>query len=141
MFLRMKSRLLSLAACLGAVLNFAQLQAAEEPGKADKDVNHVNAKQAGKLVEEKKVVILDVRTQAEFEAGHITGATNIDFRGPDFEKRIGELDKSKSYLVHCAAGGRSTQALPVLKKQEVKSVYHLDGGFSAWKKEGLPVEK
>ena len=119
---------------LGAV---AVIQAAEEP----KGVEHVNAIQAQKLVEEKKVVVLDIRTPAEFKQGHIPGATNIDFRTPDFEKQIGQLDKNKAYLVHCAAGGRSTQSLPVLKKQELKSVYHLDGGFNGWKKEGLPVEK
>jgi phage shock protein E len=126
---------------LGAVFTLAQVQAAEESGKTDKDVKHVNARQAEKLVEEKKVVVLDVRTPAEFKEGHIAGATNIDFRGPDFEKRVGQLDKSKTYLVHCAAGGRSTQSLPILKKEQIKSVYHLDGGFSAWKKGGLPVEK
>ena len=66
---------------------------------------------------------------------------DVDFRATDFEKRIGQLDKSKTYLVHCAAGGRSTQALPILKKQELKTIYHLDGGFNGWKKEGLPIEE
>ena len=66
---------------------------------------------------------------------------DVDFRATDFEKRIGQLDKSKTYLVHSAGGGRSTQSLPVLKEQELKSVYHLDGGFNGWKKDGLPIEK
>jgi len=125
----------------GFALALAGAQAADEPKKNTPDVNHVNAKQAEKLVAEKQVIVLDVRTPAEFKEGHISGATNIDFRGPDFAKRIGQLDKSKAYLVHCAAGGRSTQSLPILKQQDVKTVYHLDGGFNAWKKEGLPVEK
>ena len=109
--------------------------------KTDKDVKHVKAKEAEKLVAQKNVVVLDVRTPAEFKEGHIPGATNIDFRAGDFEKRIGNLDKNKSYLVHCGSGGRSTQSLPILKKQQLNSVYHLDGGFTGWKKEGLPVEK
>ena len=86
-------------------------------------------------------MVLDVRTPAEFKQGHISGATNVDFKATDFRKRIGQLDKSKTYLVHCAAGGRSTQSLPILKEQELKSVYHLDGGFNGWKKEGLAIEK
>ena len=126
---------------LGFTLKLVRAQAADEPNKNSTEVNHVSAKQAEKLVAEKQVVVLDVRTPAEFKEGHISGATNIDFRAPDFEKRIGQLDKSKAYLVHCAAGGRSTQSLPILKKQDVKVVYHLDGGFNAWKKDGLPVEK
>jgi len=137
----MKSTVIAKVIILGLTLALVQAQAADEPNKNKSEVNHVNAKQAEKLVAEKQVVVLDVRTPAEFKEGHIAGATNIDFRAPDFEKRIGELDKSKTYLVHCASGGRSTQSLPVLKKQDVKSVYHLDGGFNAWKKEGLPVEK
>jgi len=133
----MKRRLFLVATIFGLAAAFA----AEETKKSDKGVKHVNAKEAQKLVEEKRVVVLDVRTAEEFKDGHIVGATNIDFSAPDFKKRIGELDKTKTYLVHCAAGGRSSQSLPVLKKQDIKSIYHLDGGFNAWKKEGLPVEK
>ena len=126
---------------LGAALALVEVQAAEEPKKNDKGVNHVNAKEAKKLVAEKQVAVLDVRTPAEFKEGHIPGATNVDFKATDFRQRISQLDKSKTYLVHCAAGGRSTQSLPILKKQELKTIYHLDGGFNGWKKEGLPIEK
>jgi rhodanese-related sulfurtransferase len=137
----MKATITAIVMILGISLALVQAQAADEPNKDTTAVNHVNAKEAEKLVTEKQVVVLDVRTPAEFKQGHIAGATNIDFRAPDFEKRIGQLDKSKAYLVHCAAGGRSTQSLPILKQQDVKVVYHLDGGFNAWQKEGLPVEK
>src|SRR6266699_3580195 len=84
---KMESRLMIFVMGMAAAL--VQLQAAEESKKKDTAVNHVNAKQAQKLVEEKKVVVLDVRTPEEFKEGHIAGATNINFRGPDFEKRIG----------------------------------------------------
>src|SRR5438309_2234783 len=118
----MKSKFLTEVLFLGAAMALVEVQAAEEPKKNDKSVVHVNAKEAKKLVAEKQVVVLDVRTPAEFKEGHIAGATNVDFRATDFEKRIGQSDKSKTYLVHCAAGGRSTQSLPILKKQELKSV-------------------
>ena len=138
---RMKSKFLMVVMFLGAAMALVEVQAAEEPKKADEGVKHVNAKEAQKLVAEKRVVVLDVRTPAEFKEGHIAGATNVDFRATDFQQRIGQLDKSKTYLVHCAAGGRSTQSLPILKKQELKTIYHLDGGFNGWKKEGLAIEK
>jgi phage shock protein E len=115
--------------------------AATPPKATAKPVEHVTPAQAQKLIAEKKLVVLDVRTPEEFKAGHIAGATNINFRSPDFEKRIAGLDKSQPYLVHCAAGGRSTQCLPVLEKHQVTSIYHLDGGMNAWSKAGLPVEK
>jgi phage shock protein E len=104
-------------------------------------IQHVDAKQAQKLIEDKKVIILDIRTPGEFNRGKIAGAKNIDFQAPDFEQRIDALDKSKSYLVHCASGGRSTHSLLLFQKHEFQSVYHLDGGIKAWEKAGLPVEK
>lgn len=113
-----------------------------EPGEhAAPGVQHVDAKQAQKLVEGKKVVVLDIRTAGEFATGRIAGAKNIDFQGPDFEQRIETLDKSKSYLVHCASGGRSSHSLLLFKKHHFQSVYNLDGGIRAWQKDGLPIEK
>ena len=104
-------------------------------------VHHVNAVEAQKLVAGKKVVVIDVRSPGEFAAGHIAGATNINFHSADFAKTISGLDTNQSYLVHCAVGGRSTQALPKFEKLSFQSIYHLDGGIKAWEKAGLPVEK
>lgn len=115
--------------------------AAATAGDSAADVHHVDAQQAQKLVSEKKVVVLDIRTPGEFDKGRIAGAKNIDFLAPDFEQRLEKLDKSKSYLVHCASGGRSTHSLALFKKHDFHSIYHLDGGMKAWEKAGLPVEK
>ena len=108
---------------------------------AETNIIHVNAQQAQQLVTQKKVVVLDVRTPKEFAGGHIAGATNINFRSPDFAKVISTLDTHKTYLVHCASGGRSTQSLPTFQKLEFKHIYHLDGGIQSWEKAGLPVTK
>ena len=85
-------------------------------------------------------MVLDIRTPEEFAAGHIAGATNINFRAADFEKAIAALDKNQTYVLHCASGNRSTQSLPTFSKLEFKSVCHLDGGIKAWQKATLPVE-
>src|SRR5438876_5538852 len=63
-----------------------------------------------KLWREKKGTVLDVRTAKEFDARHIPGAVNIDVNSPEFEKRVAELDRDKTYLVHCASGVRSVRA-------------------------------
>lgn len=111
------------------------------PKVSEPVVQHVDAQQAQKLIAQKKVIVLDIRTPGEFKKGRIAGATNIDFLAPDFEQRIQGLDKTKSYLVHCASGGRSSHSLLLFKKHEFQSVYHLDGGIKAWEKAGLPLEK
>ena len=108
---------------------------------AEDGATHVNAQESQKLIASKKVVVLDIRTPEEFAAGHIAGATNINFNSPDFAKAISGLSTNKTYLVHCASGNRSTQALKTFKKLEFPSLYHLDGGIKAWEKAGLPVEK
>jgi rhodanese-related sulfurtransferase len=113
--------------------------AADNPGPAP--IKHVDPKNAQKLLSQTNVVILDIRTPEEFKSYHIAGATNIDFNSSDFERHINSLDKSKNYLVHCASGGRSTRSLKIFQKHDFQSVYHLDGGISAWKDAGLPVEK
>jgi phage shock protein E len=104
-------------------------------------VTNVQADVAAKLVAEGKVIVLDVRTPAEFAEGHIAGATNINFMAKDFATQVGKLDRDKIYLVHCASGGRSKRCLPQLKELGLKQIYHLDGGFSAWEEAGKPVAK
>ena len=105
-------------------------------------VKHVDAQGAAKLLkEDPKVVVLDIRTPKEFAEGHMKGAKNIDFNADDFAASLKKLETDKTYLVHCASGGRSTRSLEQFKKLGFKSVVHLDGGFKGWEKAGQPVEK
>ena len=109
--------------------------AASPPAK----ITHVGPDGAAKLIAEGKIVVLDLRTPDEFASGHIAGARPMDCQAPDFAQKLGALDKSKTYLVHCASGGRSTRALKEFQKLEFQSVVHLDGGLTAWKRAGQPV--
>ncbi len=109
---------------------------------ADPVPKNVTVDEAEKLLKaDPKIVVLDVRTPDEFKAGHIPGATNLDFFSDDFAKQIAALDQSKTYVVHCAAGGRSAQACQVIEQVKLPTVYHMNEGFKAWEKGGKPVEK
>jgi phage shock protein E len=90
---------------------------------------------------EKDVVLLDVRTREEYQKGHIPGAILIDFMADDFAQQIAKLDKSKTYLVHCASGGRSARACRKMADADFSRMYNLEGGMAAWEKAGKPVEK
>lgn len=127
----MKSLFLFLIAC--ALLMFTSLAA--EPKNISIDET------AALLNKDKDVVVLDVRTPKEFQAGHIKGATNINFQDKDFADRIAKLDKSKTYVIHCAAGGRSARACDKIKDMDFKNMLHMKEGFNAWEKAGKPVEK
>ena len=76
--------------------------------RAPQNVNPDQAEQV--LTKQTNIIVLDVRTPKEFAAGHLAGATNLDFYAPNFEQKLSALDKDKSYLVHCAVGGRSAKA-------------------------------
>ena len=105
-------------------------------------VQNVTTEAAAKLLAERKdVVVIDLRTDAEFKAGHITGAKNIDFLGSEFAKQLDALDKGKTYLVHCGSGGRSTRSLEIFQSQKFTTILHLNEGFKAWVAAGKPVEK
>ena len=86
--------------------------------------------------EKKNLTIIDVRTKEEYDREHLPKAKLINFFGKDFEKKLKELDKNKSYLLHCQSGGRSRGALKKMQELGFKKVYHLDGGILAWKKSG-----
>ena len=105
------------------------------------DYKNLNVDQFEKLRAAKTNVVLDVRTKKEYDAGHVPGAVLLDFNSPDFEKKIATLDKDTTYLVHCAAGGRSAKASAKMGALNFKNVYNLEGGYRAWEKAGHKGEK
>jgi phage shock protein E len=108
---------------------------------ADPNSTNVTPDEAEKLLKEnKKIVVLDVRTADEFASGHIPGAKNLDFHSDDFAKKLNALDKDTPYLVHCAAGGRSTKTCKLMDEDKFAKIYHMKGGFSAWSDAKKPVE-
>jgi len=80
-----------------------------------------------------EAVILDVRTEEEFESGYIKGALNLDIRGgADFISSLEKLDKSKAYFVYCRSGARSGQACQLMGQMGFENAYNLEGGVLAW---------
>ena len=108
---------------------------------ADPAVKNVGVDEFAKLRDTKTNLVLDVRTKKEYDAGHMPGAVLIDFNSPDFSEKVAKLDKSKTYLVHCAAGGRSAKACDKMSTMKFTGLVNLEGGFRAWEKAGKPVEK
>ncbi|HYD51371.1 MAG TPA: rhodanese-like domain-containing protein [Gemmatimonadaceae bacterium] len=85
-----------------------------------------------------RAVLLDVRTPAEFAAGHLAGAVNLDVQAPDFAERAAELKRGTPYVVYCRSGARSARA-----GQQLIALGHAPvvngGGFEALAREGLPT--
>jgi rhodanese-related sulfurtransferase len=94
-----------------------------------------------KLRKDASVMVLDVRTAEEFADGHMPGAINLDIRGGKFAETLAGLDKSKTYLVHCAVGGRSAKACGQMDGMKFEKVLNLSGGITAWEAAGHKAVK
>lgn len=85
------------------------------------------------------VVVIDVRTPAEFATGHLAGAQNIDVESSDFAARIADLDTAATYAVYCRSGNRSATARAAMQDAGFTNVSDLSGGITAWSRAGQPV--
>lgn len=89
----------------------------------------------------KNTLVIDVRTPGEVAEGHLPGSVNINFLGENFAQEIDVLNKKSTYLVYCKTGIKSRKAADLMQKAGFQHVYMLDGGFTAWKAAGKPIEK
>ena len=85
---------------------------------------------ADELVSRNEANILDVRKSSEFIGGAIDGAINCAHTR--LLDRLSEIDKSKSWVVHCLGGGRSAAACMALRREGF-DVINLAGGYKSWK--------
>lgn len=92
-----------------------------------------------KLQNTKTKQIIDVRTPTEMETGYIDGAILVDYNDENFGKEVDKLNKNIPTFIYCKAGGRSAEALQVLKNKGFKTVYNLEGGLMSWKNNNLPI--
>jgi phage shock protein E len=102
----------------------------------------IDSKEAYGLIKaDANIAILDVRTAKEFADGHVAGAVNIDVNQADFAQKIDELDRSKTYIVYCRSGRRSSKAVGIMAAKGFKNLYNVSDGFVGWNKNGLPFVK
>lgn len=98
----------------------------------------VTVSEAKLMIESGEVFLLDVRTQEEFDAGHIEGATLIPVQ--ELGLRIEEVPQDTKVLVYCRSGKRSVTASNILVDAGYTDVYNMLGGINVWISEGYPVE-
>jgi hydroxyacylglutathione hydrolase len=85
----------------------------------------------------KGVAVLDVRTVAEWSAGHLPGAVNIPLG--ELPSRVVELPRGRPLVVHCQAGGRAAIAASVLRARGVTDLRLYGGGYTEWSAAGHPT--
>ena len=85
-------------------------------------------------------VLIDVREDNEYEAGHAAGACHMG-RGI-IERDIVQTyaEKDTEIVLYCGGGYRSALAADMLQKMGFTNVWSMDGGWAAWKESGAPIE-
>lgn len=84
------------------------------------------------LDQKKGITLLDVRTDKEYEQGHIPGAVHVPLS--DIGTKIKKLKKDKDLVVYCQSGNRSIWAIKRLMGMGYTNLYNMKGGYSAWKR-------
>jgi rhodanese-related sulfurtransferase len=129
----MRRVLLLLAALVGLTVLLAGCSGSSST------VSTVGAQEFLTSAAEPGTVVVDVRTPAEFTAGHVDGAVNINVESPDFGAQIGALPKDTTYAVYCRSGRRSALASDQMAEAGFTSVVNLQGGLADLQAAGAPV--
>ncbi len=108
-----------------------------DTGTSTEPVRTVAAADAVEVLAERTVI--DVRTPAEYAAGHVAGAVNIDVEASDFAEKISTLDPKGDYLVYCRSGRRSALAADAMAKAGFTDIIDA-GGLDGLAAAGAPIE-
>jgi hydroxyacylglutathione hydrolase len=90
-----------------------------------------------KLDQQEKLAVLDVRTENEWNEGHIAGAIHI--HGGILQERFGEVPRDKPVAVVCGTGYRASIVASFLQRNAYEDVANVMGGMSAWNAAKLPT--
>ena len=83
--------------------------------------------------------LIDVRTQDEFDLGHIDTAINLDFYSDTFQNDILSLPKNETIVLYCRTNNRSTKTANILKENGYKEILVIRGGITEWVKKGNDI--
>ncbi|RNI13550.1 rhodanese-like domain-containing protein [Methanohalophilus portucalensis] len=100
------------------------------------EYSDVSAAEAFNLIENEDIFILDVRTQSEYDNGHLENSYLIPVS--ELEYRLDEVPSDTAILVYCRSGRRSVTASNILLDAGYCDVYNMEAGFNEWRSEGYP---
>ena len=90
-------------------------------------------------IQDSDYTLIDVRTQDEFDLGHIDSAINLDFYSDTFQNEILSLAKNEKIVLYCRTSNRSTKPANILKENGFKEILVLEGGITEWVKNGNDI--
>lgn len=104
----------------------------------NKNIERIDLAKLISLSADPNTLIIDVRTPEEVAEGYVKGTTKfINYNDAHFERALDALDKTKSYIVYCRSGNRSSKALDIMDAKGFTNLYELEGGVMAVPAENL----
>lgn len=129
----MMFRLFTLASLILTATS-VQLVSAQE-----QQLKHVTAAEFNQIISEGNGQLIDIRTPAEYNMGHIKGAIMIDFYAPTFKSKLSELDKNKPVYIYCRSGNRTSHTVSLLQQLGFKEIINLQRGLIDWQRGGFQL--
>lgn len=129
---------LALAACGGGETAVSNPDIAAQTGELNL-AETVDVQTVAGIMDRDDVVVIDVREQSEYDAGHIPGVTLIPLG--ELTQRVNEIPTDKTVIMTCRSGNRSGQATDYLRQNGFDNVHNMAGGITAWQQAGLEVEQ
>ena len=83
--------------------------------------------------------LIDVRTQDEFDLGHIDSAINLDFYSDTFKNDILSLPKNETIVLYCRTNNRSGKTATILQENGYRHILVIKGGITEWVKNGNDI--
>ena len=99
-------------------------------------INQMNSDELIEFIELNDAILVDVRTEDEYNSGYIENSLNIDYFSNDFSVNADKLDKNTPIILYCRSGNRSSMSANKISKLGFKEIYNLEGGILEWIEEG-----
>lgn len=126
----------AVALAVAAIASVGLLAGCSSSNDATKKVDPV---EFSEVIAQPGVIILDVRTPEEFNAGHIANAININVADSNFSSEVSKLDKNATVAVYCRSANRSAVATNEMAELGFTDMYDMQGGIIDWQAAGGPV--
>ena len=90
-------------------------------------------------LKDSEYILIDVRTQDEFDSGHINSAINLDFYSDTFKNDILSLPKNETIVLYCRTNNRSSKTATILQENGYRDILVIKGGITEWVKNGNDI--
>ncbi|TVR87374.1 MAG: rhodanese-like domain-containing protein [Saprospirales bacterium] len=92
-------------------------------------------------IQSNDAVLIDVRTDREWDNGRIPGSVQMNIHRPEFQENLSAFPRNQKLYFYCASGRRTQEAITIAERLGFHNVSHLSQGINSWQREGFELER